>query len=99
MAGKLDHTIDSMVKYLDTREVKDMQPKERAALYAKTRDLQQQRREMEPKILTAYLKANPTARPQRISLQSNILMNTRSNMQMCIPCLRILLRTLTTVLR
>ncbi|TWR28659.1 hypothetical protein FPZ42_05495 [Mucilaginibacter achroorhodeus] len=61
MAGKLDHTIDSMVKYLDTREVKDMQPKERAALYAKTRDLQQQRREMEPKILTAYLKANPNS--------------------------------------
>ncbi|MBL4677383.1 MAG: hypothetical protein JKY70_14440 [Mucilaginibacter sp.] len=61
MAGKLDHSIDSLVKYLDTREVKDMDKKERAELYTKTRGLQHDRREMEPKILMAYVKANPNS--------------------------------------
>lgn len=59
MAGKLDHTIDSMVRYLDTREVKEMDKKERAKLYEQTRNLQHDRRKMEPEILTAYLKKDP----------------------------------------
>ncbi len=61
MAGKLDAKIDSMTKYLESQEVKNMPPKQRAGLYEKTRKLQTERRKLEPEILTNYLEAHPNS--------------------------------------
>jgi len=59
MAGSLDHTIDSLLNYLDSREVRSLGKKERSALIVKTRGYQIERRKIEPGILEAYLKKYP----------------------------------------
>ncbi|WP_454804166.1 thioredoxin-like domain-containing protein [Mucilaginibacter phyllosphaerae] len=59
MAGSLDHTIDSLLNYLDSREVRNLGKKERSALIVKTRGYQIERRKAEPGILEAYLKKHP----------------------------------------
>lgn len=61
MAGKLDARIDVMIKYLQSQEVKNMPPKQRAALYENTRKMQTERRKLEPEILTSYLKTHPNS--------------------------------------
>ncbi|MFD0795270.1 TlpA family protein disulfide reductase [Mucilaginibacter litoreus] len=62
MAGTLNHTIDSLLAYIDTREAKALPPKERTALINKTRGYQIKRRKLEPKILMEYVSKNPNSK-------------------------------------
>lgn len=59
LAGGLNHTIDSLLIYLDTREAKALPKKAHTALTDKTRGYQIKRRKLEPEILTAYVAKHP----------------------------------------
>ena len=59
IAGALDHTIDSLLTYLDTREAKALSRKAHTALTDKTRGYQIKRRKLEPEVLTAYIAKHP----------------------------------------
>lgn len=59
IAGTLDHTIDSLLTYLDTREAKALSRKAHTALTDKTRGYQIKRRKLEPEVLTAYIAKHP----------------------------------------
>jgi hypothetical protein len=59
IAGGLDHTIDSLLIYLDTREARALSPKAHTALTDKTRGYQIKRRKLEPEVLTAYIAKYP----------------------------------------
>lgn len=59
IAGALNHTIDSLLIYLDTREARALSPKAHTALTDKTRGYQIKRRKLEPEVLTAYIAKYP----------------------------------------
>ncbi|QHS55025.1 hypothetical protein GWR56_05535 [Mucilaginibacter sp. 14171R-50] len=71
IAGGLNHSIDSMLVVIDSHAAREQSKKERSALFKKTRDLQTQRRKLEPKILDAYISRHPdnVVAPHIMSLQ------------------------------
>lgn len=58
-AGALDYKIDSLTRYLQSNAVAAMPKEKRAALYASTRDVQKERRQLDLKTLGAYMEKNP----------------------------------------
>lgn len=59
MAGVLDHQIDSLSRYLKTAAAEKLSKKDRADIYANTRDLQKKRRELDLQILQRYTDEHP----------------------------------------
>ncbi|MCQ6960436.1 thioredoxin-like domain-containing protein [Mucilaginibacter aquariorum] len=59
IAGPLNHTIDSLLNYLDSKEISTLSKKAHSALITKTRDYQIERRKLEPKVLDAYVTKHP----------------------------------------
>nr|WP_067057477.1 hypothetical protein [Mucilaginibacter sp. L294] len=59
LAGALNHTIDSLITYLDTREARVLSKKAHTAFTDKTRGYQIERRKLEPEILNAYIAKHP----------------------------------------
>ncbi|MFD0766195.1 TlpA family protein disulfide reductase [Mucilaginibacter lutimaris] len=59
MAGSLNNAINSGLNFLESSEARNQSAKERSALINKTRGYQVQRRELEPKILDAYIAKHP----------------------------------------
>jgi hypothetical protein len=59
LGGRLNHAIDSLLVYLDTREAKALPQKAHTALTDKTRGYQISRRKLEPEILNAYITKHP----------------------------------------
>ncbi|MES2267831.1 MAG: thioredoxin-like domain-containing protein [Bacteroidota bacterium] len=59
MAGSLNNAISSGLNFLESAEARNQSAKERSALIKKTGGYQVQRRELEPKILDAYINKHP----------------------------------------
>jgi hypothetical protein len=58
-AGALDHRIDSAKTFLESDKAAALPAKQRSTIYADTRVLQKQRRDLDLEILTAYIQKHP----------------------------------------
>ncbi|RYU87890.1 redoxin domain-containing protein [Mucilaginibacter terrigena] len=59
IAGRLNHTIDSLLTFLDSRAARGLSKKEHSAFINKTRAMQTKRRKLEPEVLNAYVTQYP----------------------------------------